>query len=293
MKNKTVGILGGMGPAATADIFSRIIDFTPSDADTLSDEEHLPIIIFNIPQIPSRVKALLQDGPSPFPMLKDLAHKLELAGADFIVIPCNTASYYVPDLQKTSKIPILNIVDETVNYLVEKHPNIKKIGLLATEATIRTGIYQAALIKHKIELISYDIQPTAVDKAIEKIQKRYYNNISLHFEEHNLNDIIDCHYSEENIKDPMFILTPKLSSLRKKVTKALFGEKGIKAGYYGQPKILLESAAKELHSRGAEAVIMGCTEIPLVLKQKNVKVKLLNPNEIIARNAVKYAKDQG
>jgi aspartate racemase len=289
---KTVGIIGGMGPAATADIFSRIIHFTPSDKDTLSDKEHLPIIVFNIPQIPSRVKAILRGGPSPLPMMIDISQRLEQAGADFIVVPCNTACHYVPELRESINIPILNIVDETVNYLAEKHPNIKKIGLLATEATLRTGIYQEALLKKEIEIVNYDIDPKVLEDAIKKINKLYYNNFSLHLDSESPDNIIDVSYSEENKDDSLFVLLPQLKSLRKKVTKALFGKRGIKAGYFGQSRILLESATKELEKRGAQAVIMGCTEIPLVLKQKNVKTLLINPNDIIAKIAVQHGKNK-
>ena len=100
MKEKIIGILGGMGPEATADLFYKIIKLTPAK----KDQEHLRIIIDNNPKIPDRTKAILYKGENPLPELIKTAQNLEKAGANFIIMPCNTAHYYHHEIQKIINI---------------------------------------------------------------------------------------------------------------------------------------------------------------------------------------------
>ncbi|GAJ09165.1 unnamed protein product, partial [marine sediment metagenome] len=92
MPEKIIGILGGMGPEATIDLFYKIIKFNPSE----KDQDHLRIIIDNNPKIPDRTAAILGKGEDPLPALQETARNLEKAGANFIIIPCNTAHYFLP-----------------------------------------------------------------------------------------------------------------------------------------------------------------------------------------------------
>lgn len=138
-QNKTssqliTGILGGMGPEATLECFKSIINQTPAE----TDQEHLPVIIDNNPQIPDRTEAILQDGVSPVPLLQKSALRLEKAGAGFIIIPCNTAHYFIDEVEKVVDIPILNMIMATIEKL---QPN-SIAGLLATSGTIETGVYE-------------------------------------------------------------------------------------------------------------------------------------------------------
>lgn len=110
MAEKIIGILGGMGPAATIDLFTKIVKGTK----VKKDQDHLRIMIDNNPKIPDRTLAIQRKGPTPLTQLVRSAKILENAGADFIVIPCVTAHYYYDSLQKRIKIPILHVVDETV-----------------------------------------------------------------------------------------------------------------------------------------------------------------------------------
>ncbi len=98
---KTVGILGGMGPLATVDLFAKIVENTPA----VLDQDHLRIIIDNNPQIPPRVEAILQGGEDPLPAMVASAKLLAAAGADFIVMPCNTAHYWLDGLRAAVAVP--------------------------------------------------------------------------------------------------------------------------------------------------------------------------------------------
>lgn len=136
---KTIGIMGGMGPMATVDLMKKIILATPAK----TDQEHIPIVVDNAPQIPDRTKAILGQGESPVPAMVKSARRLETAGADFIIIACNTAHYFLPEVAPQIKIPVLSIVETAANEIRKRGYN--KVGLLATSGTIRTGLYQKAL----------------------------------------------------------------------------------------------------------------------------------------------------
>jgi len=141
---KTVGILGGMGPLATAEFFRRLVVATPADVD----QEHLHILIDNDPRLPDRTEALLRGGPSPVEGLVTMARRLERAGADFIAIPCNTAHAFLEDIRAAVSIPVLDMVEEAVRTIGRS-----SVGLLATEGTISTGLYQRACAKRGIRVV--------------------------------------------------------------------------------------------------------------------------------------------
>ena len=145
-REKVIGILGGMGPEATAALFLKIIRATPA----LKDQDHFRIIIDNNPKIPSRIQAILGEGESPLEQLRETLHTLERAGAEVIAIPCNSAHYYYNELQASTNAPIINMISETAAYTHNNFPSIKKTGLLATTGTIKAGIYHQAMTKPEI-----------------------------------------------------------------------------------------------------------------------------------------------
>lgn len=134
---KTVGILGGMGPAATVELFSRIVNNTSAHRDS----EHVNLVIINDPSIPDRTNFILENGDSPIPKMEENLKKLYLAGADTVVIPCMTAHAFINELQRKSPIPIINAIKLIEHYL-QLNSDIKKIGLLATTGSINSGSYQ-------------------------------------------------------------------------------------------------------------------------------------------------------
>ena len=165
---KTIGILGGMGPAATADLFAKIIENTPA----VLDQDHLRIIIDNNPQIPPRVEAIMADGESPLPALVASARLLAAAGADFIVMPCNTAHYWLAEMQAAVDIPIYSMIDNAAAYLAAHHSHLSgRVLLTATEATINLELYQQAFAKHGMSVrLPYPDERKIIDKAVRRVK---------------------------------------------------------------------------------------------------------------------------
>lgn len=144
-----VGVLGGMGPMATADFFKKLIEETPAQRD----EDHIPVVIYSVPQMPSRNDAITSGGESPLPHLLKGLRALKEQNADFAVIPCNTAHYWYKDLCRESNLPILHIVDAVCENLSSSLDIEGPIGLLCTEATLSSRIYHDRLSEYGIELI--------------------------------------------------------------------------------------------------------------------------------------------
>lgn len=137
---KSIGILGGMGPLATADLFRKIVTLTAAACDG----GHIRIYLDNNTSIPDRTAAILSGGESPLPEMTDSLRKLVACGADCIVLPCNTAHYFLPELQKLTGVPFLSMLGETARACAAQYPG-KTAGILATRGTLETGLYSRAL----------------------------------------------------------------------------------------------------------------------------------------------------
>jgi aspartate racemase len=149
---KTIGILGGMGPETTVYLFDLIVKKTRA----AKDGDHIPLIIMNNPEIPDRTAAIFGEGNTPLPLLSKIARDLEKAGADFLVMPCVTAHYYYPDIIKQIKIPFIHMIQETANHLTRQFPEFNRFGLLATNGTLKTSLFQQELEKIKSEVVMPD-----------------------------------------------------------------------------------------------------------------------------------------
>lgn len=137
--DKVVGILGGMGPEATVDLMQRIIAATPAS----DDADHIRLLVDNNPQVPSRINAIIeQTGESPAPCLQAMAQRLESMGADFLVMPCNTAHYYFHEVQESISIPLINLIKLTTTTVKAEQPRLRKMGLLASSALQITQLYE-------------------------------------------------------------------------------------------------------------------------------------------------------
>lgn len=155
---RTIGILGGMGPLATADFYRKIILATPARCD----QEHLRVVIEADPTIPDRSAFLQGHGPDPLPALTRGAQRLADAGADLIAIPCNTAHVFLPALRAGVALPFLDIVAETAARVRLDYPAARRVGILATASTIATGLYHAALHEHGL----VPLHPDATGQAL-------------------------------------------------------------------------------------------------------------------------------
>jgi len=226
---KIIGVLGGLGPWATVDLFEKILRLTPAQRD----QDHLRIIIDNNPKIPDRSPAILGSGKDPTPALVATAVNLERAGADFIVIPCNTAHAFYGAIAAAVSIPVLHIMEEVASAARQLVPGLLRVGILATRATTAAGLYH---------------------RAFERIGVR--------------------------------VLAPDDAG-QEKVTRVIYGVKAGRHGAEGTRQV--RPVADDLIARGAQAIVLGCTELPFVLRPSDVTVPLLDSNLILAQAAVRVA----
>lgn len=230
---KMIGVLGGMGPAATADFYQKIIRATPAEAD----QDHLKVLIFSNPQVPDRTAAIRGEGPDPLPTLVAGAEVLIQGGADLIAIPCVTAHHYYNALQQAASVPILHLVGETVTSVVHEYPALRRLGLLATTGTLQSRLFEVYFEPRGFTILTPDpaVQAAAVMEGIYAVKRG----------------------------EPL-----------------------------ERPRRLIREAAEHLWARGAEAIIAGCTEVPLILQEGDLPVPVIDPTWILARAAVRRALDQ-
>ncbi|HET8628042.1 MAG TPA: amino acid racemase [Thermomicrobiales bacterium] len=166
--SRIVGILGGMGPLATADLYRKIILATPA----ARDQDHLHVVIDADPSVPDRTAALRGEAPDPTPWLLRGARRLEAAGVAFIVVPCNTAHAFLPAVRPHVAIPILDMIAETAARVHADFPAARRVGVLATRGTVESGLYHRALAAEGLEAITPDAaaQDRLVGAAIAAVK---------------------------------------------------------------------------------------------------------------------------
>jgi aspartate racemase len=205
-----LGVLGGMGPLATADFMRKLVQSTPATRD----QDHMPVFVHSVPQIPDRSESFLAGSDAPWPFLLSGLRILETAGAGAIAIPCNTAHLWHARLAAATDLEVLHIGTATSDAIAAHPAGLTRVGLMATSATIEGRIYHDAL------------RAAGID-----------------------------------------VMTP---SARQQTDHVMAGIAAVKAGELGTATSLLQSAATRLIDDGAQAVILGCTELPLVLDGKSV-----------------------
>lgn len=165
-REKVVGIIGGMGPEATVDLMNRVIKATSARDDI----DHIRMLVDNNPKVPSRIKALIEKtGESPLECLQDMARRLENWGVDFLAIPCNTAHHYHHDVQQAVRIPLFNMIDLSVRFLISQIPNLKTVGLLASTAVFDLELYKHRFADAGVNLMA--MHPEDQDKVMSVIRK--------------------------------------------------------------------------------------------------------------------------
>ena len=221
---KTLGVIGGLGPMATAYFMQLVIDMT----DALTDQEHIPMIIYNCPQIPDRTGYLLgKQKVNPGPQIIECGKKIETAGAELIAIPCITAHALFPEIEKELETPVLHIIRETAAYL--KREGISRVGLEATDGTVQTGVFQKELERQGIEVLL-----PSKDKQ-EMVMHIIYNNVKA----------------------------------GRRVDMDRF-----------------QQIETELQEKGAEVIVLGCTELSMVSRDEKIGHGYLDAMEVLARAAV-------
>ena len=168
MGEKIIGILGGMGPEATADLFYRIIRATP----VKRDQDHIRTIIYSDSKVPDRTPAVLGVGEDPVPEMLMAGKALEGAGADFIIIPCNTAHFFIDRLREKLDIPILHMIEMTAEMVGRELPQVKKAGLIASDGTLKSGVYDKFFNKVGVDILapSGEMQEEAMKAIYEHIK---------------------------------------------------------------------------------------------------------------------------
>ena len=182
-KKHTLGILGGMGPEATSVLYKRITDRTAVSCD----QDHLDILIWSHASLPDRTGCILcGEGEKLWDRLKQDVRKLRSAGAEYLAVPCNTCHYFAERFQEEMDGHFINMIEETAKYVADRR--YRRVGILATDGTVRSDLYRKALDTHGIEAVYPDPdQQKAVMSLIydqikrgEKGDKHLFQGISRH-----------------------------------------------------------------------------------------------------------------
>ncbi|HET6631030.1 MAG TPA: amino acid racemase [Woeseiaceae bacterium] len=137
----TVGVLGGMGPDATVDFMAKVIALTRAERD----QDHVRMLVEHNPKVPNRQAAIASGDPAVGRVLADMARRLEHAGADFLVMPCNSAHAFLEPIRQAASIPFVSIIAETVAEVGRVLPGARRIGVLQTDGLQQAGLYEEAL----------------------------------------------------------------------------------------------------------------------------------------------------
>lgn len=160
-KTKILGIIGGMGPLATVVFFEKLVNLTPA----AKDQDHPRILVDCNPRIPDRTAAITGRGPSPVPLIVETGKNLRKAGANILAMPCVTAHCFFEEIQRGLDVPVIHMIRETVGVYCSRFFG-KKAGLLATDGTLASGVFEEALPPNSLVLPDADTQGQFVMKAI-------------------------------------------------------------------------------------------------------------------------------
>ena len=224
-ERKILGVIGGLGPIATAHFMELVINMT----DVQTDQEHLPMIVYNMPFVPDRTAYILDNTKeNPLPTMLEIGQALHRQGASCVAIPCMTAHYFYGELESGIPVPLVNGVAQTVAHL--KANGIKKVGIMATDGTVRSGIF------HR-ELLAQGLEPIVPGEAAQAdVMHLIFNNV--------------------------------------------------KAGKPAEMNRFF-TAAEDLRQQGAEAIILGCTELSLIKRDEAIGPGFIDAMEVLARESLR------
>ncbi|HYC45779.1 MAG TPA: amino acid racemase [Burkholderiales bacterium] len=229
-KPPLLGVLGGMGPFATVDFLTKLIEETGAERD----EHHVPVVVYSVPQIPSRPAAIMHGGASPLPAMLEGVRVLKGAGASAIAIACNTAHYWYDALQLEAGVPILHIADAACDTMAESGALPRAAGLIGTRGTLHAAFFQ------------------------ERLEARG----------------VACIVSTE--EEQAELVEPAILAVKRHALAA------------AHP--LAVQACERLAERGAESIIMACTEIPPALEYAShpFATRCVDPTRALARACVRW-----
>lgn len=231
--NKKLGIIGGMGSFASANLYSQILKKSPAG----SDDEHIEIIIHNNSRTPDRTQGILYGGDDPYPEILRSARIMDMLEVNYVLIACVTAHYYCESVQsKLNFSKIFNLLDVVSDHIKSNHPTVRSIGILCT-----TGVASTKLWDKKLESIGLNVL-----------------------------------YLPADLQEELFMDT-------------IYGEDGVKAGgdtYRCREQLL--KACEVLTAMGADAILSSCSELPLVLQQKDMNMQLVDAFDILTDYTLKH-----
>lgn len=228
---KKLGIIGGMGPLATVELFRMIVELT----DSRDDAGHIRTFVDNNTSVPDRTEAILGQGTSPVESIVASAQGLCNLGADILLLPCNTSHYFFEEISSQCQAPLINMISETARMLGEQ--GIKRVGVLATDGAVRGGVFD--------KYMSQTVQILYPDVAGQRA-------------------VMDFIYN------------------------------GVKAGNRRYSTLDFENVCDSLAARGAEAIVLGCTEIPVGIRQYGLyerleSYRLIDTLKVLATTAITEA----
>lgn len=232
-RSGVVGVLGGMGPLATIDFVHKMLKCTPATVD----QDHVPVVVSSIPQVPDRTAAFRGEGDSPVAAMLASGRRLVAAGAGLVVMPCNTAHLWFDEIREVIGLPMLHLVDAAIEDVLALGGHAPRIGLLATDATLASGLY--------------------------------VNRSSL------LGTSGAVHWLMPTAGEMVEWVAPGIAA--------------VKADDLARGTALLMAAAQALKQRGATALMLGCTEIPLVLDTNNVGLPVIDATAALAKRTVAWS----
>lgn len=227
---KTIGILGGIGPSASASMYSRVISYMQSHYGAWDDNDFPKVMVYST-ALEGFDESGIADPDLVEKSLVDAAKKLESMGSDLIVVACNTVHYFDKQIEQAIGVPLVHMIDEACRDVSRR--GIKKIGIVCSQSTRDLGLYSNALSSYGIEpLVCTDGEQAKINKVIMNVM----------------------------------------------------------AGKQGPDDIVaLDTIFKRYQDSGAEAVILGCTEIPLAISQKDSNLELIDANDVVVSQAIEIA----
>lgn len=229
-KYKTIGILGGMGPGATVDLYGKIIRCMQTAYGAVQDNEFPPILIYNLPLDGFDETGFVDQGLVSGQLIRGV-QCLERAGAEVIVVGCNTIHYFYREMQNAVRVPILNIIDEAVKQSVRM--GHQKVGIVGSQSTRELDLYGKSAKEYGLNtIVAYEAEQEALNHIIMQVMAGRHNR-----------------YDTLNLKHIIM----------------------------------------NLQSRGAQAIILGCTELPLAIDQLDVDIPVFDATGILAQQVVEYA----
>ena len=229
--DRVIGVIGGMGPAATLDFLAKLQRATPA----ATDQDHLRVLVDLNPKVPDRNAALAGTGPSPGPALAQMAVGLERAGADGIVMVCNSAHAFAAEVRGAlRRAPLISLIDETVAAVRHGHPATRRVGVLAASACLDARLYQDAFAAAGVAVVA-----------------------------------------------------PR-GELRDLFMGLLYRIKADETGPAARAE--MAAIAEGLVAEGAELIVSGCTEVPLVLSPADVAVPLVDSTDALVAATLAFAR---